>query len=119
MSAKNDESRTGDAWDKVRKAGGSIIGPDGENLTADADGRGDFVATMKRTCTNVGKLHAALSDMETAAARAEEIASFNALPLTNPKCYSKPIVRLSAGCDVEWEMVKRAGTEERNCTEPR
>lgn len=108
-------SRTTDAWNKVRGAGGSIIGPDGDNWTSNADGAADFEASMKEWCSNAGKLHDALTAMEDAATQAAQMAAMNALPTTKPKCYSKPIVRLLPGCDVEWNMVAR-NNQESDCS---
>lgn len=108
-------SRTGDAWRKVREAGGSVLGPEGENLTGDADSEQAFQDFMKGFCSNVGKLHDALSVMEAAADRAAEIARYNALPTTKPKCHSKPIIRLNYGCEAEYSFVAR-NKNERECS---
>jgi hypothetical protein len=109
-------SRTARAWERIRKQGGSIIGADGTNMTGDPGGSDAFEEFMKASCvSSPGKLHAALQAMEEAAEAAAEIAAMNALPTTDPKCYSKPMVRVLPGCDVEWELVARNRTEQ-NCS---
>jgi hypothetical protein len=97
----------------VRNAGGSVIGPDGTNLTGDAEGQKAFEDFLKEMCSNSsGKLHDLLTAMEQAARDAAQLAAMNALPTTKPKCHSKPIVRLSVGCDAEVSMVARNKNEE-------
>jgi hypothetical protein len=101
-------SRESKAWDALRKAGGSIFAPDGSNLSGDSEGQSAFEEYLKGLCgSSAKKLDDLLTKIEEAAADAAHIAAMNAIPTTDPKCYSKPIVRLSVGCEAETSMEAR------------
>jgi hypothetical protein len=98
-------------WGEVRKAGGSIIGTDGSNLTADSAGAAAFSAALGELCGEHSTADL-LSTIEQGLARAAEIAAMNAIPTTDPKCASKPIFRLQTGCSIECEMIPRNKNEQ-------
>ena len=101
-------SRTSAAWAKLRNQGGSILSPDGDNLTADSDGAANFEAAIKDLCgTHADAIANLCQTIEDAADNAAQLAAMNAIPTTDPKCNSKPIIRLSVGCFAETSWIAR------------
>jgi hypothetical protein len=109
-------SRISDAWSAARAAGASILSPDNDNLTADAEGSAAFETAIKELCgTNAGALSQLLAAIEDAIASANQLNAMNKLPTTDPKCFSKPIIRLSVGCSAEVTWVGR-NKNEKDCS---
>ena len=97
------------AWAAVRKQTGSIIGPDGANWTAPANGGDAFQAWLKRHCADSAADIA--TDLQNAADTAAQMAERNAIPTTDPKCHSKPLIKIDSGCNVTVEWHARTRNE--------
>jgi hypothetical protein len=82
-------------FNATRAVGGAIIGPLGTNWTADADGQSaaatHFDNLMVQNSPAEQTLLALIMD---SVRSAQQMQAMNALPTTNPKCFSKPIMAI-------------------------
>jgi hypothetical protein len=104
------------AFNAARAAGSSIIGPTGENWTADADGQSaaatNFDSLMGKGSVAEQTLLAAIMDN---VRTAQQLQAMNALPTTDPKCFSKAIMSIDSqgNLTVTW---KGFHNDEVDCT---
>lgn len=100
------------AWEGMRQAGGSIIGHSGYNHTGLPGNGTGFAKYASDLCASDPEYLRHVIDMINAAvADAKLIEEMNAIPTTNPKCHSKPMVKLSTGCLVKYWMAPRNKNE--------
>lgn len=100
--------RSKGAYDAIRKQGGSIFNHRGDNVSGSAYGWQSFDRYMNELCgSDPGMTGDALQAIEDAAKQAAWIDEANQLPLTDPKCHSKPMIHLHVGCSVTVEMTAR------------
>lgn len=108
---ENPDKAIADAWANIRNAGGSIIGPDGKNLTADSEDDGDLYDAIVDGDTDDDGIEFIVGMINEAAADGAKMAEMNAIPTTKPKCYSKPIVQLKGKGMCTYHFVGRSGAE--------
>ncbi|WP_102958878.1 hypothetical protein [Mangrovicella endophytica] len=111
------DGRAKRAWDAMREAGGSIIDHKGANRTGPTYGYGSFARYMNDLCPgNEDGAEDILRTIEKAARDGAFLAELNENPLTDPKCYSKPVVHLRASCiaTVEW---RPRNAKEEDCSD--
>ena len=102
-------------WNDMRKEGGSIIGHQGQNLTGNHFGGGDFVKYVSELCASDDDFIEGVIDTIRQAIEAGNRQAMLNEPVAT-KCYSKPVVTLAIGCQVSYEMRARNG-DEVDCTD--
>jgi hypothetical protein len=104
------------AFNAARAAGSSIIGPTGDNWTADANGQ-SAAATNFNSLLGEGSAaeQALLAAIMDSVRTAQQLQAMNALPTTNPKCFSKAIMSIDSqgNLTVTW---KGFHNDEVDCT---
>jgi hypothetical protein len=95
-----------EAWADFRDAGGVIRNKAGSNFTASAGGAFSFANYANAICmSNVAGLEGMIAALKEAANTARMIRDVNDIGLQHPRCFSRPVMTIWAGCHylLDWE----------------
>ena len=111
------KTRLENGWKAVRdEATGSIINHSGYNLTSTPHGYAGFPQYVEELCgSDLDNMEWVAQMIEAAVAEGQQLYEMNQIPTTDPKCFSRPIIKLDTGCRVSYRFISR-GNREVDCS---